>query len=110
MPERIGSGWMVLTGTRGSKGQGKGRPGRAAGDYESLTIAWPVITAEDIKALVDLPPGRQGTAARREMNKRRIRRLIEHGLSHQAGPVLLTLTDLSLLTGLPLERVGVYFQ
>jgi len=110
VPERIGSGWMVLTATRGTAAQEKGWPGRTAADYELVTLAWPVLMRTDLATLVGLPPGPARAEGWRALQKERIRRLIEHGLNHPKGPAFLTLADLSLLIGLPIERISVYLQ
>ena len=93
----VPSGWLVFTGTKvtGRKAQ----PGKSAGDYPLVTLSWPVLLAEDVQALLDMPPGRPGRQQRRALLKRRVQRLIEHGLDHPQGPVTLTLADLSLMVG-----------
>ncbi|MBI2940796.1 MAG: DUF1670 domain-containing protein [Chloroflexi bacterium] len=108
--ERVGSGAMMLTATRASSKEDKGRPGRGAGEYDLVTLAWPVVTAEDIESLRTLPPGPGKGQTWREIQKRRLGRLIEHGLKHPEGPAYLTLADLSLLTGLSMDLVSRYVE
>jgi hypothetical protein len=93
-----------------------------------VTISWPVCLPEDSLALAQMPPGKAGKQVRRSLLKQRLIRLIEHGLSHPDGPVLLTLADLSVMLGAdtvhlskllaearketnqPLPTVGYYFD
>lgn len=102
-PERLSSGWMVFTATRGDGG--KRKVGRTAGDYDLITLAWPVITPEDLQTLCTLPKGEVGRQARRRLYKARLRRLIEYGLAHPQGPALLTQVDLSLMVGISVKQV-----
>lgn len=122
----LSSGWMVFTGTKAVGG--KAYPGQPVSDHQLVTIAWPVILPEEIQVMATLPPGREGKAARQQLMRQRIVRLIEHGLTHPQGPVLLTLADLSIivglttiqisqllaeareLTGKPLPTMGYYFD
>ena len=103
-PERLSSGWMLFTGTKAS-GR-KARPGQSASDHELVTLAWPVLLPEDLQALADLPKGGQRTQARKEWFQQRLVRLIEYGLQHPQGPVLLTLADLSAMLGLTTVQVS----
>ena len=107
-PERLSNGWLVFTGTLAT--DTKVHPGYEAGEHELMTIAWPLITAEDIEALCNLPTGEVGRKAKRELYKRRLLRLVEYGLNHLWGPVLLTLADLSLMTGLSTVQVSLYLN
>lgn len=107
-PERLAPGWIVFTGTLAT--DTKARPGYGAGDYELVTISWPLITSEDIETLSTLPPGEAGRKVKRELHKQRLLRLVEHGLGHARGPVLLTLADLSLMTGLSVPTVSRYLN
>lgn len=122
----ITPGWMVFTGTKASGG--KAHPGQSAGDYPLVTLSWPVLLPEDVAALEQMPPGSQGRQQQRELLKKRLQRLIEHGWQHPDGPVLLTCTDLGLMlgrtngqisrlllelrqeTGRPLPTKGYYFD
>lgn len=119
-------GWLVFTGTKATGG--KAHPGKSAGDYPVVTLSWPVILPEDIAALARLPPGKAGRQQQVELMKKRLQRIIEHGLNHPDGPVLLTCTDLGLMlgrtngqisrlinqlrqeTGRPLPTKGYYFD
>jgi hypothetical protein len=102
-PERIGSGWMVFTGTRA---QGpKAHPGQRAGDYALVTLAWPVLTTADIEALSQMPTSQKGTEARSAWWRGRLERIIEYGWRHPQGPVLLTMADLSAMLGLSVPRL-----
>jgi len=107
-PERLAHGWLVFTGTLAT--DTKAHPGYKAGDHELVTISWPLLTPEDIETLSNLPTGEAGRKAKRELHKRRLLRLVEHGLNHAKGPVLLTLADLSLMTGLSTVAVSKYLN
>ncbi len=107
-PERLACGWLVLTGTLAT--DTKVSPGFKAGDHQLVTSSWPLITSEDIETLCELPTGEAGQKAKRDLNKRRLLRLVEHGLNHPRGPVLLTLADLSLMTGLSTFIVSRYLK
>lgn len=125
-PDYLSSGWLLFTGTKAEGG--KAYPGQPVSDHQLVTISWPVCLPEDTAALVQMPPGKAGREAGRALLKRRLIRLIEHGLSHPDGPVLLTLADLSVMlgadivhlsqllaearkeTGRPLTTVGYYFD
>lgn len=103
-PDHLTPGWLVFTGTLAT--DTKVRPGYGAGDHELVTISWPLITRQDIQTRYDLPTGEAGRQAKHELYKQRLLRLVEHGLEHDEGPVLLTLADLSLMTGLSTPRVS----
>lgn len=103
-PERISSGWMVFTGTKASGG--KAHPGQSAGDYELVTIAWPVLLPEDIQDLAAMPPGPEGKRAHRAWLQKRLVRIVEYGWQHPQGPVLLTMADLGAMLGLSAVLVG----
>jgi len=107
-PERLANGWLVFTGTLAT--DTKAHPGYKAGDHELMTTSWPLITLEDIETLANLPTGKAGRKAKRELYKRRLLRLIEHGLDHPKGPILLTLADLSLMTGLSTVEMSKYLN
>lgn len=107
-PERLANGWLVFTGTLAT--DTKVYPSYGAGEHELVTISWPLITPEDIETRCELPTGEAGRKAKRELYKRRLLRLLEHGLNYPQGPVLLTLADLSLMTGLSTVEVSKYLS
>jgi len=107
-PDYLANGWLVLTGTLAT--DTKVHPGYRAGEHELVTISWPLITSEDIETLSNLPTGEAGRRAKRRLCKQRLLRLVEHGLDHPEGPVLLTLADLSLMTGLSTVRVSKHLN
>jgi hypothetical protein len=100
----VQSGWLVLTGTKATGG--KAHPGKSAGDYPLVTLSWPLLLPEDIKALNNMPPGKEGRRQRTELLKKRLQRLIEYGLDHPDGPVLLTTADLGLMLGRTTSRIS----
>lgn len=104
VPERLSSGWMVFTGTKASGS--KAHPGQSAGDHELVTLAWPVVLQEDLQRLASMPKGSEGAQARREWFQQRLVRIVEYGWHHPQGPVLLTLADLSTMTGLRTVQVS----
>lgn len=93
----VAPGWLVFTGTKACGG--KAHPGKSAGDYPLVTLSWPVLLPEDVTALEQMPSGQKGRQQRRELLKKRLFRIVEHGLQHSDGPVLLTCTDLGLILG-----------
>jgi len=107
-PEHLANGWLVFTGTLAT--DTKVRPGYRAGDHELVTISWPLITSEDIETLSNLPTGEARRKAKHELYKQRLLRLVKHGLDHPEGPVLLTLADLSLMTGLSTVEVSKHLN
>jgi len=107
-PEYLANGWLVFTGTLAT--DTKVHPGYRAGEHELVTISWPLITSQDIETLSNLPTGEAGRKAKRGLYKQRLLRLVEHGLDHPEGPVLLTLADLSLMTGLSTVRVSKHLN
>jgi len=100
-PQHLSSGWMVFTGTRASGG--KTHPGQRAGDHELVTLAWPVLLPEDVEYLAHHP---DTASARQAWFQVRLARIIEHGLHHPQGPVLLTLADLAAMLGLTTVQVS----
>ena len=100
-PQHLSSGWMVFTGTRASGG--KTHPGQRAGDHELVTLAWPVLLPEDVEYLAHHP---DTISARQAWFHSRLARIIEHGLHHPQGPVLLTLADLAAMLGLTTVQVS----
>jgi len=104
----LSPGWMLFTGTKGVGP--KAHPSRTAGDYQLVTISWPVLLPEDVRALAEMPAGRAGSQQRRRLLKKRLQRIIQHGQDHPAGPVLLTLTDLGLMLGCHNSHVSLLLQ
>jgi hypothetical protein len=102
--ERMQPGWVVYTGTKAS-GK-KAYPGQEGGDHELVTIPWPLLLPEDVTAHIEAPPGKLGKEKLRQLIRRRLVRLVEHGLHHEQGPVLLTQADLSLLLGFKTEQIS----
>lgn len=100
-PQRLRSGWMVLTGTK-ADGH-KPHPGQSAADHQLITLAWPVLLPEDIEQLVSQPDTVQH---RQAWFRQRLVRIVEHGWNHPDGPVLLTQADLAAMTGLDRKLVG----
>ena len=108
-PEKhLKSGWIVYTATRAA--DIKVRPGFRASDHDLVTISWPLLTESDITERVALPSGEAGKVKKRELEKKRVLRLIEHGLNAKAGPLLLTLADLNLMTGIAMPILSKYLQ
>jgi hypothetical protein len=95
IPERLRPGWMVFTGTKASGS--KAYPGQSAADHALVTLAWPVLLSEDVQQLAR---GLPNPSARLQWFQNRLVRLVEYGLNHSEGPVLLTLADLSAMLGL----------
>lgn len=104
-PQRLDSGWLVFTGTRAN--DHKAYPGDQASDYELVTLAWPVLTAEDRAALANQS---ETKAARRLWFQQRLIRLIEYGYDQPEGPVLLTVADLAAMLGLTTVQVSLWLQ
>jgi len=104
LPEHIQPGWMVFTGVK-AVGH-KAHPAQSAADYELLTLAWPVLLAEDLEALAKMPKGKAGKDARQALLQKRIRRIIEYGWQHPDGPILLTLADLGAMLNLSTPQVS----
>jgi hypothetical protein len=103
-PQHISSGWMVFIGTKATGG--KAYPGQPVSDHDLVALTWPVCLPEDVAALANMPPGNEGKKARLKLLQQRAIRLIEHGLNHAQGPVLLTLADLSVMLGIDTVRVS----
>ena len=101
VPQRLSSGWMVFTGTKASGN--KSYPGQSASDHELRTLAWPVVLPEDVKQLTKVGNTKQ---ARQKWFQQRLIRILEYGWDHANGPVLLTLADLSAMTGLDTVEVS----
>ena len=94
---RVRSGRLVFTGTKAEGG--KARPGQSAGDYQLVTLSWPMLTPEDIEATIQMPTGKERQRAWTELLKKRLQRIVEYGWEHPDGPVLLTCADLALMLG-----------
>ena len=95
IPKRLRPGWMVFTGTKASGS--KAYPGQSAADHTLVTLAWPILLPEDVQQLAK---GLPNPSARLQWFQNRLVRLVEYGLNHPEGPVLLTLADLSAMLGL----------
>jgi hypothetical protein len=104
----VRSGWMVFTGTKAAGG--KARPGQSAGEYSLVTLSWPVLLPEDIEAMIQMPTGEAGRRARSELLKKRLQRIIEHGLEHSDGSVLLTCADLGLMLGQTDSQISYWLK
>lgn len=94
-PQHLRPGWILFTGTKADSH--KARPGQPAGEFTTVTLAWPLLLQEDIEWMASQP---DTTAHRRQLLTQRAIRLLEHGYHHPEGPVLLTLADLALLLGI----------
>jgi hypothetical protein len=104
-PDHLASGWMVFTGTKASGG--KAYPGQRAAAHELVTLAWPVLQAEDIDYLAhhsDAQP------AQKTLAMQRLIRILEYGAQHPQGPVLLSLADLALMLGLSQRKISQLLQ
>lgn len=104
LPERLQSGWTVFTGVKASGH--KAYPGQSAADHELVTLAWPVLLAEDLEVLAKMPPGRAGRETRQALLQKRVARIVEYGLQHPQGPVLLTQADLAAMLSLDTVQVS----
>ena len=100
-PERLRNGWMVFTGTKASGS--RARPGQSASDHDLVTLAWPVLTAEDLQRLTQVGDAKEN---RSKWFQQRLVRLVEYGQQHSQGPVLLTQADLAVMTGLTTVQVS----
>lgn len=116
-------GWVLFTGTKAANY--KARPGQQPCEFTSVTIPWPLLTQDDLEWLASHPEIKE---KKRPLLIQRIVRLLEHGLQHPQGPVLLTLADLASLlnmttravsqllkearneTGKPLHTKGYFFD
>ena len=106
--ERLRSGWMVFTGTKATGG--RAHPGQPASDFELVTLPWPVLLPQDIQDMIAWPPGKNTAQLRREWFQKRLVRIIEFGLHHEKGPVLLTLADLAAMLGLTTVDVSLLLK
>ncbi len=108
-PEKhLRNGWIVYTATRATNI--KVRPGFRAGDHELATISWPLLTDDDVAEMASLPSGEAGKMKKQKLDKKRVLRLLEHGLKSEKGPLLLTLADISLMTGIVLPILSKHIQ
>ncbi len=105
VPERLAPGWMLFTGTKASGP--KARPGQRAGERELVTLAWPVLLAEDIRELAEQGDRQEVRCA---WLQKRLVRLVKYGWEHPQGPVLLTQADLGVLLGLRDPQVSQLLQ
>ena len=103
--DHLRPGWMVFTGTKATGP--KAFPGQQATDLELVTIAWPVLTQEDMDWMATQPDTKP---ERWELLQRRVVRIVEHGWQHPEGPVLLTQADLSLMLGLTTVQISQLLQ
>lgn len=94
---RVPPGWLVFTATKAT-GR-KAFPGKSAGDYPLVTLPWPVLLTEDIIAEAQITTGSKGRQQRKTLLKKRLQRIIEHGLHQPDDPVVLTCADLGLMLG-----------
>jgi DNA-binding CsgD family transcriptional regulator len=104
-PEHLASGWMVFTGTKASGA--KAYPGQRVAEHELVTLAWPVLLAEDIDYLAQHSDTQ---AALELLSIQRLIRIIEYGAQHPLGPILLSLADLALLLGIAERKVSQLLQ
>jgi len=100
-PQRLRSGWMVLTGTKATGP--KAYPGQSAGDHQLVTLAWPVLLAEDVEQLARQADRKE---TREQWFQQRLARIVEYGWNHPDGPVLLTLADLAAMVGLNTSKIS----
>jgi hypothetical protein len=103
--DHLRPGWVVFTGTKAEGG--KSRPGQETCERTSVTIAWPLLTPDDLDWMTSKPDTKE---MRNQLCKQRMMRLIEHGWQHPNGPVLLTLADLSLLLGVTTPQASGLLQ
>lgn len=104
LPEHLQSGWMVFTGVKATGP--KAHPGQSGADHDLVTLAWPVLSTEDLQALATMPKGKAGKQARQALLQKRIARIVEYGQRHPGGPVILTLADLGAMLNLSTVQVS----
>ena len=102
--ERIAPGWLVFVGTKATGG--KAKVGKTAEDHELVSIAWPVLLSEDFPALINGVLENKKHPERKLWFQQRLIRILEYGYNHPAGPVLLTLSDLSCMLGLKTVEIS----
>jgi hypothetical protein len=103
-PDYIAPGWMVFTGTRAA-GK-KAHPGQGGGEHELVTLAWPVLTPEDLEEVAACDRMKE----RRIWWRKRLIRILEYGYQQPGGAVLLTLADLACMLGLSSTQVSHLLQ
>jgi hypothetical protein len=103
-PAHLASGWMVFTATKASGP--KAHPGQTAVEQELVTLACPVLLAEDVQQLAALPTGPARRAAYQQWLQQRLVRIIEYGWQYAHGPALFTLADLGAMLGLTTVHVS----
>ena len=106
--ERLRPGWMVFTGVKAAGP--KAYPGQSGAEHQLVTLAWPVLTPEDLQTLSTAPPGQAGQQARQALLCQRIARIVEYGWQHPQGPVLLTLADLGAMLNLSPVQVSLLLK
>jgi hypothetical protein len=102
--QHLRPGWMVFTGVKATGH--KAYPGQSGADHTLVTLAWPVLTADDLQTLSTAPAGQAGREARQTLLRTRIARIVEYGWTHPKGPVLLTLADLGVMLRLTTVQVS----
>jgi hypothetical protein len=102
--QHLRPGWMVFTGVKATGH--KAYPGQSGADHELVTLHWPVLTDDDLETMSTAPPGQAGQEARQTQLRTRIARIVEYGLTHPEGPVLLTLADLGVMLRLTTVQVS----
>jgi len=93
--QHLRPGETVFTGVKATGP--KAYPGQSGAEHELVTLAWPVLTEDDLRTLSTAPAGQAGREARQTLLRTRIARIIEYGWQHPDGPVLLTLADLGAM-------------
>jgi len=96
--QHLRPGGIVFTGVKATGP--KAYPGQSGAEHELVTLAWPMLTEDDLRTLSTAPVGRPGREARQTLLRTRIARIVEYGLQHPEGPVLLTLADLGAMLNL----------
>jgi hypothetical protein len=104
-PEYLEPGWMVFTGVRAAGA--KAYPGQRASDHQLVTMAWLIWGAEDLQ---DLAKHGDRKKMWNELSRKRLIRIIEHGLNQPEGAVLLTLTDLACMLNIPMGQICVLLK
>lgn len=102
--QHLRSGWMLFTGVKATGH--KAYPGQSGAEHELVPLHWPLLTDDDLTTLSTAPPGQAGREARQTLLRTRITRIVEHGLTHPQGPVLLTLADLGAMLRLSTVQVS----
>jgi len=104
--ERVPAGWMVFVGTKAVGG--KQQLFQEAANFELVTIEWPVLLPEDYPLLLEGVLEKKNHPQRKQWFQDRLVRIIEYGLKHKDGPVLLTLADLACMLGITTVEVSNY--